>query len=117
MDKEAFIDRLADELEAEKPPEMTYKGWFRKVAIGTDIPVSCVKTYQEGTHECPGSRLLALFNHFGPAFEARVRGATEAPSPDISKLTDLLKAALEEVGVRDDAAVIAADFAQRTGMK
>ena len=85
MDKEAFIDRLADELEAEKPPEMTYKGWFRKVAIGTDIPVDSLKTYQEGTHECPGSRLLRYFEFFGPEFEAKVRGTGLRPSDNLAQ--------------------------------
>ena len=117
MEKDTFIDRLADELMASKPPEATYKGWFRKVAIGTDIPIDSIKAYTEGAHACPGNRLLALFSYFGPEFEARVRGTTQAPPLDITKVTAHLKAALEAVGVRDDATVIAADFAQRTGMK
>ena len=117
MDKETLIDRLADEMEAAKPPEMTYKGWFRKVAVGADIPVNSVKTYHEGTHECPGSRLLSLFRHFGPEFEARVRGNVQIAPPNAAKAAEHLKKALEELGVRDDAGVIAADFAQRMGVK
>ena len=117
MEKDTFIDRLADELMAMKPPEATYKGWFRKVAIGTDIPVDSIKAYTEGAHACPGNRLLALFTYFGAAFEAKVRGTTETPPLDSAKAIASLKAALEALGVRDDATVIAADFAQRTGMK
>ncbi len=89
MEKDTLIDRLADEMEALKPPETTYKGWFRRVAVATDIPADSVKTYHAGTHECPGSRLLSLFDHFGPAFERRVRG-TSAPPLDIAdKLRNL----------------------------
>ncbi len=116
MEKDTFIDRLADELMAMKPPEATYKGWFRKVAIGTDIPIDSIKAYTEGTHACPGNRLLALFAYFGTEFEARVRGTT-APPMDRDALAAHLKAALDVLNVRDDADVIAADFSQRTGMK
>lgn len=117
MDDQTFRDRLGDELLSEKPPEATYKGWFRKVAIGTDIPQDSLRGYAEGTQKCPGDRLLALFDYFGPAFEARVRGNSEAPPPDLAKLAAHLEATLKTLGQRDEANVIAADFAQRTGHK
>ena len=86
MDEQTFKDRLADELLAEKPVEATYKGWFRKVAIGTDIPQDSIRGYAEGTVKCPGDRLLALFDHFGPAFEARVRGKAPNSGDPIAML-------------------------------
>ncbi len=117
MDKATFIDRVADAILAEKPVEATYKGWFRKVAINTDIPQDSLQAYAEGTHACPGDRLLALFDYFGPAFEARVRGTTQAPPPDLAKLAAHLEATLKTLGQRDEANVIAASSAQRTGHK
>lgn len=117
MDDPTFRDRLADELLSEKPTEATYKGWFRKVSIGTDIPQDSIRGYAEGVQKCPGDRLLALFDYFGPAFEARVRGTTELPPPDLAKLAVHLEATLRAIGERDEAKVIAANFAQRTGHK
>lgn len=90
MDKDTFTERLADALEAEKPPEASYKGWFRKLALGTDIPQDSLKQYYEGIHECPGHRLLRLFDFLGPAFESRVRGTDPRPNDDVARrLRDL----------------------------
>ncbi len=91
MDEQTFKDRLADELLAEKPVEATYKGWFRKVAIGTDIPQDSIRGYAEGTVKCPGDRLLKLFDHFGPAFEARVRGKPSDNGDPIKQLEAIVE--------------------------
>lgn len=115
MDKETLKDRLADELEAAKSPEVLHKVWFRQLSMATDIPSDSLKTYQAGTHECPASRLLTLFDHFGPEFESRIRGTTEAPQPDINKARKYAEALLRELGVQDDDGVISGNFVEKAG--
>ena len=117
MDKETLKDRLADELEAAKSPEVLHKVWFRQLSMATDIPSDSLKTYQAGTHECPASRLLTLFDHLGPEFEARVRGTATSPTDRQAEIRLLLEQALEALNVRDNVADIAASFAQRTDVK
>lgn len=113
MDDQTFRDRLADELLAEKPVEATYKGWFRKVAIGTDIPQDSLRGYAEGVQKCPGDRLLKFFDYFGPAFEARLRGRKPEGGDPIAQA----EAVLEHLKSQQTPQDIADRFARRVGTK
>ena len=117
MDEDLFRDRLSKALKAEVPPDANRGSWIGRRADELNITEDRLGAYLHNENVCPGWILLKLFSHFGAAFEAKVRGTTEAPPLDSAKATAHLKAALEALGVRDDATVIAADFAQRTGLK
>lgn len=96
MDKATFTDRLSDTLKAEVPCEANHKSWIGRRADELNPPIDERRfaTYLHGENECPGSILLSLFDKFGPAFEAKVRGTTETqPGDPLSRI----ESAVEEM--------------------
>ena len=116
MDDNELKARVARALERRSLEARRLKTFYFDMAEAADSSVSSIKNWMRQDCVPEAAALLNLFDNV-PGFEAEVRGTTEAPPLDSAKATAHLKAALEALGVRDDATVIAADFAQRTGLK
>ena len=86
MDSESFKDRLADAIEAEIPVDANRKAWLRGKALDLDISFSMLRKYHAGVHECPGSVLNRMYDLFGTAFEARVRGKPAESGDPIAQI-------------------------------
>lgn len=113
MDEDLFIDRLSKALKAEVPPDANRGSWIGRRADELNIKEDRFGAYVHAENVCPGWILLKLFDKFGPVFEARVRGTTQAPPPDINKARDYAEKLLRELGVRDNEGVITAEFTQK----
>ncbi|KKL74369.1 hypothetical protein LCGC14_2065540 [marine sediment metagenome] len=102
MDKATFTDRLSTALKAEVPSDVLRKTWIGRRADELNPPIDerRLATYLHGENECPGSILLNLFEKFGSAFEAKVRGTTQSPGDRKAELRVLLEQALETLDTR-----------------
>ena len=115
MDEEDLKARVGRAIERRALEAPRLKTFYFDMAVAADSSVNSVKNWQKRVCAPDSAALLNLFDNV-PGFEAEVRGEKPAP-PSNTEIVEHLKAALEALGVRDDATVIAADFARRTGMK
>ena len=84
MDRDIYVERVAQAIRDGIPEHSAPKSWFGCEAIDLNISEKQLRRYAKGETECPGSVLLAMFDHWGAAFEARVRG-TEPPQDDLAQ--------------------------------
>ncbi len=111
MDEDVFRDRLSNALKAEVPPDANRGSWIGRRADELNITEDRFGAYLHAENACPGWILVKLFDKFGPAFEAKVRGTKPTTPPDLAKARDYAEKLLSELGVKDDVGVIASNFA------
>lgn len=70
-------ERLALALRHAMPEYAQQSAWAAWVGQRTRIGARRVKAHMACEHRCSADDLLAYFAHFGPEFEARVRGDLE----------------------------------------
>ncbi len=122
MDSETAKERIADAIDSLIPEGMIREKWLRGEALAMNMPYATLRRYHGSgnprisDNECAAGAYLSMCAQW-PAFHEKVTGTTETPPPDLAKLAAHLEATLKALGQRDEAKVIAADFAQRTGHK
>ena len=122
MDSETAKERIADAIDALIPDCANRSSWLRGEALAMNMPYATLRKYHGSSnprtsdHECKAGAYLSMCKQWS-GFHERVIDATDTPPPDIAKATAHIKAALEEMGVRDNVTDIAFDYARRTDMK
>ena len=122
MDSETAKERMDYSIDSLIPDGMIREKWLRGEALAMDMPYTTLRRYHGSgnprisDNECAAGAYLSMCKRWS-SFHERVMGAAHTPIPDMAKATAHLKAALEEMGVRDNVADIAFGYAKRTGMK
>ena len=80
MERETFLERLAQAIRDEIPAEVNRKSWFGARSVDLDISEPMLRAYAKEENECAASTLLRMFELWGSKFEAKVRGTP--PSHD-----------------------------------
>lgn len=79
VDVRTLAERIGEAMRRRRP-DANLTGWFARIADAAGVSENTVRNWHYGEAEPTGSGLLALFDHFGPDFEAEVRGGEE-PTP------------------------------------
>lgn len=67
--------QLAQALHEEIPHGETKAAWMRRVSPSLNTPIHRIERHLAGETDCSARDGLAYFDHFGPDFEQKVRGA------------------------------------------